>query len=156
MLGKQPHMGSSLRRWLLCPALRDASLSVSTIYFSSSLNEQKVISETGSIICSTMRQKICSMNTRDCTPKLPDLIFILPKIRHLSGNQAANVSLLNILGKVFSGWEYDLRGPTRLQLGKYYSICYYYHRTPVSDLIPLRTLFNPYFWILEQLLDISH
>lgn len=42
------------------------------------------------------------MSSKDYTPKLPDLIFILPKIRHLNGHKAVNVSLLNILGKVSS------------------------------------------------------
>lgn len=43
------------------------------------------------------------MSTKDYTPKLPDLIFILPKIGDLGGNKAVNVSLLKVLGKAFSG-----------------------------------------------------
>jgi len=41
------------------------------------------------------------VSAKDYTPKLPDLIFVLPKIGYLSGNKEVNVSLLNVLGEVF-------------------------------------------------------
>lgn len=54
--------GAELPSALCC---RDAAPSISSIYFSSHLDEQKAIPEAGRIICSTKTQEICSTSAED-------------------------------------------------------------------------------------------